>query len=86
MLLTSLSSAWFAPGYLFMALFLYGICSTLLAYVASLFCDTVLGSFAVVAGYQAVSRMDMISMLETYTNYSQQFSKISMLITLFSTW
>ncbi|KAK5172022.1 uncharacterized protein LTR77_003659 [Saxophila tyrrhenica] len=52
---TGLSDVWYGPGYIFFALFLYGVCSTLLAYAISLACNTVLAAFAMVAGYQAVS-------------------------------
>ncbi|KAK3699031.1 hypothetical protein LTR37_016635 [Vermiconidia calcicola] len=56
-LLTSATDVWYAPGYVFVAIFLYGICSTLLAYVVSLFSKTQLAAFAIVAGFQAVSML-----------------------------
>ena len=48
------SDAWFHPGYLFVVFFLYGIASTLLSYVISLFARSQLASFAFAAGGQAV--------------------------------
>ncbi|KAG8529724.1 uncharacterized protein KY384_005205 [Bacidia gigantensis] len=48
------SDQWYAPGYLFIVLFLYGLASTLLSYVISLFAKSQLSSFAFAAGYQAV--------------------------------
>jgi ABC-type multidrug transport system ATPase subunit len=56
-LLTVLSSAWYAPGYLFLAIFFYAVCSTLLAYTGSLFSKTQLSAFALVAGFQAISML-----------------------------
>ena len=41
-------------GYLFVVFFLYGLASTLLAYVVSLFSRSQLAAFALCAGYQAV--------------------------------
>ncbi|KAI9844856.1 MAG: hypothetical protein M1838_001998 [Thelocarpon superellum] len=48
------SSAWYHVGYLFPVFFLYGLASTLLAYVISLFSRSQLAAFAFVAGGQAV--------------------------------
>lgn len=53
-LFTSLSNVWFAPGYLFVVFFLFGISSTLLSYIVGLFSTTQLAAFAFVAGGQAV--------------------------------
>ena len=55
--LTGISNVWYAPGYLFVVIFLYGLTSTLLAYVVSLFSKTQLAAFATVAGYQAISML-----------------------------
>jgi ABC-type multidrug transport system ATPase subunit len=46
------SSAWYSPGYLFVVFFLYGLTSTLLSYVVSLFATSQLATFAVAAGGQ----------------------------------
>ena len=48
------SDAWYHAGYLFVVLFLYGIASTLLSYVISLFSRSQLAAFAFAAGGQAV--------------------------------
>ena len=48
------SDAWYSLGYLFVVLFLYGIASTLLSYVISLFARSQLAAFAFAAGGQAV--------------------------------
>lgn len=45
---------WFAPSYLGVVLFLFGIASTYLAYVISLFATSQLAAFAFVAGGQAI--------------------------------
>ena len=47
------SNAWYHPGYLFVVFFLYGLASTLLAYVISLFARSQLAAFAFCAGGQA---------------------------------
>ncbi|KAF2727755.1 P-loop containing nucleoside triphosphate hydrolase protein [Polyplosphaeria fusca] len=47
------SSAWFAPGYLFVVFFLYGLTSILLAYTVSIAAKSQLAAFAVAAGGQA---------------------------------
>ncbi|KAL8935627.1 MAG: hypothetical protein Q9216_005333 [Gyalolechia sp. 2 TL-2023] len=44
---------WYHLEYLFVALFCYGLASTLLSYVISLFARSQLAAFAVAAGYQA---------------------------------
>jgi ATP-binding cassette, subfamily A (ABC1), member 3 len=49
----SVSSAWYHLEYLFLVFFLYGLCSTLLSYVISLFSRSQLAAFAFAAGYQA---------------------------------
>ncbi|KAF3769793.1 P-loop containing nucleoside triphosphate hydrolase protein [Cryphonectria parasitica EP155] len=48
------SSVWYAPGYLFVVFFLYGMASILLCYVISLFTPSQLACFATAAGGQAV--------------------------------
>ena len=48
------SNAWYHAEYLFVVLFLYGIASTLLSYVISLFSRSQLAAFAFAAGGQAV--------------------------------
>ncbi|MDI1485680.1 MAG: hypothetical protein OHK93_003869 [Ramalina farinacea] len=48
------SDAWYHPEYLFVVFFLYGISSTLLSYVISLFARSQLAAFAFAAGGQAV--------------------------------
>lgn len=50
----ALSGIWYHIGYVFLVLFLYGIASTLLAYIISLFAATQLASFAWTAALQAV--------------------------------
>jgi ATP-binding cassette, subfamily A (ABC1), member 3 len=56
-IMTGISNVWYAPAYLFAVIFLYGLCSTLLAYVISLYSKTQLAAFAVSAGYHAVSML-----------------------------
>ncbi|WEW56055.1 hypothetical protein PRK78_001490 [Emydomyces testavorans] len=48
------SDAWYHPGYLFIVLLLYGIASTLFAYVISVFAKSQLAAFAFAAGAQSV--------------------------------
>lgn len=48
------SDAWYHAEYLFVVLFLYGVASTLLSYVISLFSRSQLAAFAFAAGGQAV--------------------------------
>lgn len=48
------SNVWYAPGYLFVVFFLYGLTSVLLAYVISLVVTSQLAAFAFAAGGQAV--------------------------------
>ena len=55
--LTGISNVWYAPGLFFVVILLYGLTSTLLAYIVSLFSKTQLGAFATVAGYQAISML-----------------------------
>lgn len=51
---TGVTSAWYAPGYLFVVFFLYGLAATLMAYVVSLFVTSQLAAFAFAAGGQCV--------------------------------
>ncbi|KAF2112320.1 hypothetical protein BDV96DRAFT_550472 [Lophiotrema nucula] len=47
------SSVWYAPGYMFVVFFLYGLTSILLCYVVSLVVTSQLACFAIAAGGQA---------------------------------
>ena len=49
---TAASSVFYAPGYLFVVFFLYGLSATLTAYVVSLFTTSQLATFAFAAGGQ----------------------------------
>ncbi|KAL8833631.1 MAG: hypothetical protein Q9176_007899 [Flavoplaca citrina] len=51
---TSMADVWFAPSYLGVVFFLFGIASIYLAYIISLFATTQLAAFAFVAGGQAI--------------------------------
>ncbi|KAJ4254367.1 hypothetical protein NW762_009961 [Fusarium torreyae] len=51
---SGVSDIWFNLGYVFLVLFLYGVTSTLLAYVVSLFTKTQLGTFAWAAASQTL--------------------------------
>ena len=44
------SHVWYGPAYLFITFFCYGLASTLLAYVVSLFARSQLAAFAFTAG------------------------------------
>ncbi|PGH09402.1 hypothetical protein AJ80_07677, partial [Polytolypa hystricis UAMH7299] len=48
------SDAWYNPGYLFVVFFLYGLSSTLFAYIVSILANSQLAAFAFAAGGQAV--------------------------------
>ncbi|KAI7258538.1 putative ABC transporter [Hortaea werneckii] len=50
----SLSDVWYAPSYLCVVFFLFGLSSIFLAYLVSLFCRSQLAAFAFVAGGQAI--------------------------------
>ncbi|KAL8638656.1 MAG: hypothetical protein Q9228_004211 [Teloschistes exilis] len=54
------TNQWFHLEYLFVVLFCYGLASTLLSYVISLFAKSQLSAFAISAGYQAapVNKVD----------------------------
>lgn len=58
-----LSDAWYNIGYIFIVMFLYGLCSILFSYVISLFTKSQLGTFAWSAVVQAVF---MLGYLITY--------------------
>ncbi|GAB7358743.1 hypothetical protein MBLNU230_g3972t1 [Neophaeotheca triangularis] len=51
---TSIADVWFAPSYLGIIFFLFGVASIFLAYIVSLFCTSQLAAFAFVAGGQAI--------------------------------
>lgn len=53
-ILRAASDVWYHPEYLFVVLFLYGLCSTILAYLVSLIATSQLAAFAFVAGMQCV--------------------------------
>ncbi|KXH25329.1 ABC transporter [Colletotrichum simmondsii] len=48
------SGIWYAPGYLFPVFLLYGITSTLLSYVISLFTNSQVATFAAIMAYNSV--------------------------------
>ncbi|KAE8385826.1 hypothetical protein BDV23DRAFT_187897 [Aspergillus alliaceus] len=50
----AVSDVWYNPGYLFVVFFTYGLCSTLLSYLVSLFSRSQLAAFALAAGSQCV--------------------------------
>ena len=50
----AMSDIWYYPGYLFVVFFLYGLASTLLAYLISLYSSSQLAAFAFAAGGQCV--------------------------------
>ncbi|KAE8352760.1 P-loop containing nucleoside triphosphate hydrolase protein [Aspergillus coremiiformis] len=50
----AVSDVWYHPGYLFVVFFVYGLCSTLLSYLVSLFSRSQLAAFAFAAGSQCV--------------------------------
>ncbi|KAI0133616.1 ABC transporter [Xylariales sp. AK1849] len=50
----ALSNIWYRVAYLFLIFMLYGLASTLLAYVISLFCKTQLSAYAFAAAGQAI--------------------------------
>lgn len=53
-LLASLADVWYGPAYLCIVIWLFGMSSTLLAYIVSLFSTSQLAAFAFVAGGQAI--------------------------------
>ncbi|RDW61870.1 putative ABC transporter [Aspergillus mulundensis] len=50
----AVSNIWYHIEYLFVVLFLYGLCSTLCAYLVSLFTKSQLAAFAFAAGFQCI--------------------------------
>ncbi|KAL5604351.1 hypothetical protein BROUX41_002323 [Berkeleyomyces rouxiae] len=48
----AISDAWYHIGYIFLVLVLYGLASTLLGYIVSLWAKTQLGTYAYAAGFQ----------------------------------
>ncbi|GAB7364999.1 hypothetical protein MBLNU230_g5782t1 [Neophaeotheca triangularis] len=76
---TSVSSAFYAPGYLFVVLFLFGLSATLLSYVVSLYTGSQLATFAIAAGGQcSMFLLYFISFMciVTYSEASQIDSNI----------
>ena len=64
----AVSDIFFGLGELFVVLLLYGLTSTLLGYVVSLFAKSQLAAFAIAAAYQAVTLLlYMIAYLSTFT-------------------
>lgn len=51
---TAVSDIWYYPGYLFVVFFLYGLCSSILSYLISLYSKSQLAAFAFAAGGQCV--------------------------------
>lgn len=49
-----MADVWFAPSYLGVSFFLFGVASIYLAYIISLFATSQLAAFAFAAGGQAV--------------------------------
>lgn len=68
------SNVWYAPGYLFVVFFLYGLTSTLLCYVVSLFTHSQLACFAFAAGGQAVFFLLYFIMYMSILTYSPAYS------------
>ena len=67
-ILRSMSSVFFGLGYLFLVFILYGLTSTILAYIISLFAKSQLAAFAIAAAYQDISLLlYMIAYLSTLT-------------------
>lgn len=67
------SGIWYAPGYLFVVFFLYGLTSILLCYVVSLFTNSQLACFATAAGGQAVFFLLYFIMYMSILTYSPAF-------------
>ncbi|KAI1846046.1 hypothetical protein JX265_000970 [Neoarthrinium moseri] len=67
-----LSNVWtYSTGYLFLIFMLYGLASTLMAYVISLFCKTQLSAYAFAAAGQAVGFLVYIIAYLCVLTYSQ---------------
>ncbi|KAG6364780.1 hypothetical protein INS49_006384 [Diaporthe citri] len=67
------SGIWYAPGYLFVVFFLYGLTSILLCYVVSLVTNSQLACFATAAGGQAVFFLLYFIMYMSILTYSPAF-------------
>lgn len=67
------SDAWYAPGYLFVVFFLYGLTSILFCYVVSLFTKSQLACFAFAAGGQAVFFLVYFVMYMSILTYSPAY-------------
>lgn len=70
-LLVGTTNLWFQPGYLFVIFFLYGIASTLLAYIVSLFVTSQLAAFAFAAGGQAIFALIYFILYMVLITFSQ---------------
>lgn len=64
---------WYAPGYLFVVFFLYGLASLLVCYVVSLVTNSQLACFAVAAGGQAVFFLLYFIMYMSILTYSPAY-------------
>ncbi|KAF2181612.1 nod factor export ATP-binding protein I [Zopfia rhizophila CBS 207.26] len=67
------SGVWYAPGYLFVVFFLYGLTSTLLCYVISLVVTSQLATFAFAAGGQACFFLIYFIMYISILTYSPAY-------------
>lgn len=75
------SNVWYAPGYLFVVFFLYGLASLLFCYVVSLFTKSQLACFATAAGAQAVFFLLYFIMYMSILTYSPAYRVVSDLTT-----
>lgn len=71
------SNVWYAPGYLFVVFFLYGLASLLFCYVVSLFTKSQLACFATAAGAQAVFFLLYFIMYMSILTYSPAYRVVS---------
>ncbi|KAJ0118236.1 bc transporter [Diaporthe amygdali] len=67
------SGVWYAPGYLFVVFFLYGLTSILLCYVVSLVTNSQLACFATAAGGQAIFFLLYFIMYMSILTYSPAY-------------
>ncbi|PSR83555.1 hypothetical protein BD289DRAFT_369789 [Coniella lustricola] len=67
------SGVWYAPGYLFVVFFLYGLTSLLFCYTISLFTPSQLACFATAAGCQAVLFLLYFIMYMSIITYSPAY-------------
>lgn len=67
------SGIWYAPGYLFVVFFLYGLTSILLCYVVSLVTNSQLACFATAAGGQAIFFLLYFIMYMSILTYSPAY-------------